>query len=390
MGEVVIADAKRTPHGALLGQFEHVAAVDLGATAVHAVLEHTEVSPDAVDWVNMGHSIQAGTGQVPARQAALKAGVPEDVPATTVNEASGSGLRAITQAVDRIHAGRNSAVVAGGMESMSNAPYMLPDYRHGKKHGDSKVVDLMVRDALWDMLYDAHMGRLTEDLVSRYDVSREAQDRYSLESHENAVTAIENKLFMEEIVPVPVNEETVGTDEGPRPDTSMDKLAELKPFFKDAEDGGTVTAGNASDLSDGAAATLVTTREEAQSLDTNPLASVVDYTVSYTDAKWFPLAVEDAVKNLLQRNEVTVADVDVFEINEAFAAHMVHFMDELGVPRDKLNVRGGAVALGHPIGASGGILTTTVTHTMKDEGYQYGVVGMCVGGGGGIAMLLRR
>ncbi len=287
MVEIVIADAKRTPHGKLLGQFTNVSAVELGGTAINGLLHATNLPHDAVDYVVMGHSIQAGCGQVPARQAALKAGLPDDTPATTVNEASGSGLRAILTAVDRIHAGRNEFVVAGGMESMSNAPYLLPEFRNGRKHGNSEVVDSMVRDALWDMPYQAHMGSLTEDLVERFNISREAQDQYALESQRRAVESVENGVFEEEVTPVNVDGEERSADEGPRPDTSMEKLSQLEPFFKPAAEGGTVTAGNASDLSDGAAATLVTSKEAAESHGLDALAHIVDYSVAYRDTKWF-------------------------------------------------------------------------------------------------------
>ncbi len=387
MTEIVIADAKRTPHGALLGQLQDISGPGLGATAVRGLLDSSEVAPGAVDHVVMGNSIAAGLGQVPARQAAYNGGVPDDVPATTVNEASGSGLRAILTGVDRIYAGQADTVIAGGLESMSNAPFLVPEMRQGHRWGDTEMVDSMVRDALWDMFYEAHMGELTEEFVDRFDIAREAQDEYALRSQERAVDSVENGVFDTEIVPVPIGDEDREEDEGPRPDTDMDQLSSLDPVF---DEDGTVTAGNASDLSDGAAATLVTTQEQAAAQGIDPMARVVDYAVSYMDPKWFPLAIEDAVQHLLEQNSMTVDDIDLFEINEAFACHMVHFQNELGVPDDKLNVRGGAVALGHPIGASGGILTTTLVHTMQDEGAEYGIVGMCVGGGGGIAMLVRR
>lgn len=387
MTEIVIADAKRTPHGKLLGQLSGFRGPELGATAVQGVLDSSGVSPKTVDHVIMGNSIAAGLGQVPARQAAYNGGVPDDVPATAVNEASGSGLRAIILGVDRIHSGRAETVVAGGLESMSNAPFILPDMRQGHRWGDTEIVDSMVRDALWDMFYDAHMGELTEEFVDRFDISREEQDEYALRSQERAVKSRENGLFGEEMAPVTSDDEEFTEDEGPRPDTDMEQLSALDPVFREE---GTITAGNASDLSDGAAATLLTTKEAAEEQGIDTFAHIVDYAVAYKDPKWFPLAIEEAVQELLEKNEMTVDDVHVFEINEAFAAHMTHFQDELDVPDDKLNVRGGAIALGHPIGASGGILTTTLVHTMQAENAEYGIVGMCVGGGGGIAMLVRR
>lgn len=387
MTEIVIADAKRTPHGKLLGQFSGVNGPQLGAVAISGLINDTSIDPAIVDHVIMGNSISAGLGQVPARQSAVNGGLPDETPATAVNEASGSGLRAILLGVDRIYSGNADTVVAGGLESMSNAPFLVPEMRRGHRWGDTEMVDSMVRDALWDMFYEAHMGELTEEFVDRFDISREDQDAYALRSQERAVHSADNGLFDEEIVSVKVNSEEFADDEGPRPDTDMDKLAALDPVFREE---GTVTAGNASDLSDGAAATLLMTDDAADEHGIDPVAHVVDYAVAYKDPKWFPLAIEEAVQNLLDANDMAVDDVEVYEINEAFAAHMTHFQNEVGVPDDKLNVRGGAIALGHPIGASGGILTTTLVHTMQGEGAEYGIVGMCVGGGGGIAMLVRR
>ncbi|MDY6789211.1 MAG: thiolase family protein [Candidatus Nanohaloarchaea archaeon] len=386
MEEIVILEGARTPHGAFLGNFKDLSAVDLGETALRGLLDRTDIKEE-IDYVAMGNSTQAGIGQVPGRQVAYKAGIPEEVPATTVNEASGSSLRALTLVADRIGAGRIECGIAGGMESMSNTPHVVKGIRQGKKFGNVEMIDSMIRDSLWDMNYDKHMGALTEELVEKYDISREEQDRYALQSHERAVNAVKEGLFEEEIVPVKVRDEEIVEDEGPRPDTSMEKLSDLDPVFKE---NGTVTAGNASDLSDGASAVAVASREFAQENGLKTKAVIEDYQVSYRDPKWFPLAIEDAVKKLIDRNGLEISDVDLFELNEAFAAHMVDFKQKLGIPYDKLNVRGGAVALGHPIGASGGILTTTLVHTMEEKDAKYGIVGMCVGGGGGIAVLLRR
>ncbi len=386
MKEVVIIDGARTPHGAFLGNFKDIGAVELGQTALEGLMKRTHLEED-VEYVSIGNSTQAGIGQVPGRQAAYRAGIPEEVPATTVNEASGSSLRALTLVVDRIKAGRIECGVAGGLESMSNAPYLVEDMRQGKKFGNVEMVDSMIRDSLWDMNYQKHMGTLTEELVDEYDISREEQDYYALQSHERAVEAVEKGKFEEEIVAVEVDGKEIAEDQGPRPDTDMDKLSDLNPVFK--EDG-TVTAGNASDLSDGASAVALASKEFAEEKGIEPMAVVEDYQVSYKDPKWFPLAIEDAVEELMERNDLEVEDVDLFELNEAFAAHMVDFKEKLDIPYEKLNVRGGAIALGHPIGASGGILTTTLVYTMQDRDAKYGIVGMCVGGGGGIAVLLRK
>jgi acetyl-CoA C-acetyltransferase len=385
--DIVIVDGARTPHGSFLGGLADVSAVELGATAVEGLLDRTGVGGDAVDWVALGNAVQAGVGQVPARQAALRGGVPDDVPATTVNEASGSGLRAVALAADRVRAGRVRVAVAGGMESMSNAPYLVPDLRRGRRHGDASLVDAMIRDSLWDLGYDAHMGELTEDLAERFDVGRAAQDEYAAGSHRRAVEAVESGAFDDELVPVATGDGEVAEDEGPRPDTDADRLAALDPAFRDD---GTITAGNASDLSDGAGCVLVADADAASDAGLDPMARLVDYAVAYRDPRWFGMAVGDAVERLLDANDLAVDDVGIFELNEAFAAQMVYVGDRLGIPRGKLNPLGGAVALGHPIGASGGILATTLLYAMRDADADRGVIGMSVGGGGGIAALLER
>ena len=387
MTDVVLVDGARTPHGSFLGALADVPAVELGATAVRGVTERTAIDEAAIDWLALGNAVQAGVGQVPARQVGVVADLPDDLPATTINEASGSGARAIALATDRIAAGRASVAVAGGTESMSNAPYLSPDARRGKRLGDATLVDALIRDSLWDMQYDAHMGELTEDLAERFDISRAAQDEYALASHERAADAVESGRFDDELVAVETDDGMVEHDEGPRPDTSLEALGDLPTPFRDD---GTITPGNASDLSDGAGCVLLADADVAETADLDPLAHVVDYAVAYRDPKWFGMSVGDAVESLLDDNDCPVEDVDVFELNEAFAAQMVYVRDRLGIPMEKLNPRGGAVALGHPIGASGGILTVTLAHAMVDEDATYGVVGMSVGGGGGIAMLLRR
>jgi acetyl-CoA C-acetyltransferase len=387
MSNVVLLAAARTPHGRLLGPLADVEAVTLGRVALGGLIERAPLAAGQVDWVGLGNAIQAGLGQVPARQVVVGSDLPNSTPATTVNEASGSGLRAVAMAADRIETGRVDAAVAGGMESMSNAPYLVPGMRKGRRHGDATLVDSMIHDALWDRQYDAHMGELTEELAQRFDISRDAQDAYALESHRRAVDAREKGAFDAELVEVPVDDDVVTDDDGPRPDTSLDRLAGLDPAFSPD---GTITAGNASDLSDGAGCVLLASEQVAADAGAEPLARVVDYAVVYRDPKWFGMAAADAVQRLLRVNDLSVEDVDVFELNEAFAAQMVYVRDRLGIPADRLNPRGGAIALGHPIGASGGILTTTLAHTLADTDATRGVVGMSVGGGGGIAMLLER
>ncbi|MDG5820919.1 thiolase family protein [Natronococcus sp. A-GB7] len=385
-GEIVVVDGARTPHGTLLGSLADVEAVELGRTALDGLLERTTVSGEEIDWVALGNAIQAGIGQVPGRQAVVESDLPNETPTTTVNEASGSGLRAIALAVDRIAAGRAEFAVAGGFESMTNAPWILPDYRTGRRHGDATLKDSMIMDSLWDVNLDVHMGEITERLVDREGVPREAQDEYALESHRLAAEAIESGAFDDEVVPVEAGGETIDTDEGPRPDSTLADLAELPTSFR--EDG-TITPGNASKLSDGAGAVLLADADVAADRGLEPMATVADYELVYRDPDEFNEAVGDVVASLLERNALEADDVDAFWINEAFAAQSVYVMDRLGVPRERMNPRGGAVAFGHPIGASGGMLATSLAYQLRDEGLERGLVGMSVGGGGAIMALLE-
>jgi len=387
MTDVVIVDGSRTAHGAMLGALSDVRAPDLGATVLEDLIDRSGVEPEDLDWVGLGNAVQAGVGQVPARQAVARAGLPEDTPATTVNEASGSGLRAIMLAADRIAAGRADIAVGGGMESMSNAPYLLREHREGRRHGNTELVDSMIFDALWDVGYDTHMGELTERLADAHDISREQQDRYALRSNRHAAESIEEGRFDEEVVPVEVGDRLVTTDEGPRADTSLDRLAQLPPAFR--EDG-SITPGNASKLADGAGGVILASAEAAREHGLGPMVHVEDYAVAYRDPAEFSQAVGDAIERLLDRNDLAVDDVDHYEVNEAFAAQTVYVRDRLGISEERLNPLGGAVALGHPIGASGGILTTTIAHAMVREDHDYGVVGMSVGGGGAVMALLSR
>ena len=387
MTDVVIVDGSRTAHGAMLGSLSDVRAPELGATVLEDLIDRSGVEPGDLDWVGLGNAVQAGVGQVPARQAVTRAGLPQDTPATTVNEASGSGLRAITLAADRIAAGRADIAVGGGMESMSNAPYLLRELREGQRHGNTELVDSMIFDALWDVGYDAHMGELTERLAETHDIAREQQDRYALRSNHHAAESIEEGRFDDEIVPVEVGDRLVTTDEGPRADTSLDRLGQPPPAFRE---GGTITPGNASKLADGAGGVVLASAEAAREHGLGPMVHVEDYAVAYRDPAEFSQAIGDAIETLLDRNDLAVDDVDHYEVNEAFAAQTVYVRDRLGIPEERLNPLGGAVALGHPIGASGGILTTTIAHAMVREDHDYGVVGMSVGGGGAVIALLSR
>jgi len=385
--DVVLVDGARTPHGTLLGSLANVEPVELGRTAVDGLLERVAVDRDAIDWVGLGNAIQAGIGQVPGRQVVVESRLPNETRATTINEASGSGLSAIVLAADRIAAGRAELAIAGGFESMTNAPWILPDYRSGRRYGDVELKDSMLLDSLWDVTLDVHMGEITEGLVDREGISREAQDEYALESHRRAADAIESGAFDDEIVPVEANGETVDEDQGPRPDSTLSDLAALPtPFRED----GTITPGNASKLSDGAGAVLLTDAETAADRDLEPMARLADYATAYRDPDRFNEAVGDAVEKLLERNDLAVADVDAYWINEAFAAQAVYVMDRVGIPREKTNPQGGAVAFGHPIGASGGMLAASLAYQIRDDpDVERGLVGMSIGGGGGIVGLLE-
>ncbi|MBX0302868.1 thiolase family protein [Haloarcula salinisoli] len=401
MTDVVVVDGARTAHGELLGSLAGKTATELGLTVTEGLLERSGIGPDLIDWVCLGNCVQAGVGQVPARQVVVDSDLPDSCPATTTNEASGSGLRAITNAIDRIETGRVGVAIAGGMESMSNAPYLVREMRGGRRHGNTTLVDSMIYDALWDVNYDAHMGTLTDRIAAEFDIGRAQQDEYAQRSNQRAGEAIESGAFEQEIVPVEVSgasetrradgeavsDHLVTEDEGPRPETTAEDLTALPPAFGDD---GTITAGNASKLSDGAGAVLLADAEAANAAGVGPMAHVEEYAVAYRDPAEFSLAVCDALRALFERADIGVADVDHFELNEAFAAQMVYVADELDIPAAKHNPLGGAVALGHPIGASGGILTTTLVYAMEHGDLDRGVVAMSVGGGGALAMSLTR
>ncbi len=388
MSEIVIVDGTRTPHGMLLESLADVDAVELGRTAVDGLLDRVDIDAETVDWVSLGNAIQAGTGQVPARQVVIESSLPNDTQVTTINEASGSGLRAITLGFDRIAAGRASFVVAGGFESMTNAPWILPDYRKGRRYGDATIRDSMILDSLWDMNLDIHMGEITERLVDRegdeFDLSREAQDSYALESHRLADEAIDAGVFDDEIVPVETPHGSVDTDEGPRPDSTLEDLAGLPTVFRTD---GTITAANASKLSDGAGVVLMADRTVADEHGLDAMASIEDYQLVYREPDEFNEAVGDCLETLLDANDIEADDIGAFWINEAFAAQSVYVMERFGIPRDAMNPYGGAIAFGHPIGASGGMLAASVAYQLYHDGIEHAIMGMSVGGGGAILSL---
>ncbi len=388
---VIIAGA-RTPIGRFRGSLAGFDAVDLGAIAIRAALDRSGVSPGQVEYVIMGHVIQAGTGQITARQAAVGAGIPKEVPAITVNKVCLSGLSAIAMADQMIRAGELEIVVAGGMESMTNAPYLVPKARDGSRMGDAALVDSMIHDGLWSSFHDHHMGEGT-DIVSReLGLGRADQDVWSERSHRRAIEAWDAGRLPEEVVPVEVPQRTgdpliFERDEGIRPDTSLESLAALKPAFT-AD--GTVTAGNASQISDGAAAVVVASEEAAARLELRPIASIEAYGMAagaYSSLQTVPaLAIEAALK----RAGLDVGDLGLVEINEAFAAVAIHASRMLGIGDDIVNVNGGAIALGHPIGASGARLVLTLAMEMRRRGVDVGAAALCGGGGQGDALIVRR
>ena len=390
--EAFLVSAVRTPIGKFLGSLASVPAPRLGATAIQAALERAGVRPDQVDEVVMGNVIQAGLGQAPARQAALFAGLPDTVPAFAVNKVCGSGLKAVMLAAQAVRAGDAHVVVAGGMESMSRAPYLLPSARAGFKYGDQKAVDSLVHDGLWCAFEDWPMGDAAEHTAATCGIPRGDQDRFAAESHRKAAAAWERGDFADEIVPVPVGSGpkavTVSRDEGVRPDSTAEVLAKLKPAFK--AEGGTVTAGNASQLSDGAAAVVVASGAAVEKHGLKPLARVVAYKTSGVAPKEMFVAPVSAVKGVLDAARLTLADIDLFELNEAFAAQMLACGKDLGLDEAKVNVSGGGIALGHPIGASGARVLATLVHALRRRNLRRGLASLCLGGGNAVAMVVER
>jgi len=389
--DAVILSGCRTAIGTFGGMFKDVSAVELGTVAVREAVRRSGVRPDQVDEVILGCILQAGLGMNPARQAALEAGLPDSVPATTVNKVCGSGLQSVMTAAQAIKAGDADIVVAGGTENMSRAPYLLPGARWGERLGNGKVVDHMIHEGLTDAFHDIHMGVTAENLVERYGISREDQDAFAAESQRRAEAAIKSGAFKDEIVPVTVpgkkGATQADTDEHPRPGTSAESLAKLKPAFKKD---GTVTAGNASGLNDGAAALVVARAERAQRLGLAPLARVVSYASAAVDPKVMGIGPVPAVRKALERASLGADAIDLFELNEAFAAQSLAVLRELKLDARKVNVLGGAIALGHPIGASGARILVTLLHALRARGLRYGVAALCIGGGQGVAMVVER
>jgi acetyl-CoA C-acetyltransferase len=391
MPEPFILSAARTPIGKYLGALAERSAPELGAVAVREALHRAQVPVEQVDEVIMGNVLQAGVGQNPARQAALEAGLPDTVAAFTVNKVCGSGLKAVMLAAQAIRANDGQLIVAGGMESMSRAPYLLFGARAGWKFGDQKVVDSMLHDGLWCAFEDWHMGEAAEHIASKCGISRADQDRFSAQSHRRAVAASEQGAFAREIVPVTVGtgpkSKTVARDEGMRPETSVETLSRLKPAFRE---GGTVTAGNASLLSDGAAAVVVASGKAAERLGARPLARIIAYATSGIAPKDIFLAPVQAVRLVLEKAGLKASDIDLFELNEAFAAQMLACSGELKLDESRVNVSGGAIALGHPIGASGARVLVTLLYALEQRGLRRGLAALCLGGGNAVALVIER
>jgi acetyl-CoA C-acetyltransferase len=391
MARTLIAGAVRTPIGRFLGALKGLSATDLGARAVRETLRRTGIPPEAVGEVIMGNVVQAGLGQNPARQAALRGGLPTKVGALTVNKVCGSGLKSVSLATQAVMLGDHEVVVAGGMESMSNAPYLLTRAREGYRMGNDQILDSMIIDGLWDVYENYHMGCTGENVARKYDISRRAQDEYAAASHRKAIAAMDAGKFKAEIVPVSIPQKkgdpvVLDTDEGPRRDTSAETLARLKPAFKPD---GTVTAGNAPGVNDGASAMVVLSEAAAAKYSVKPQAEVMAYATSGLDPAWVMMAPVEAVETVLKKTGWKREDVDLYELNEAFSVQAVAVIRELKLPPDRVNVHGGAVALGHPIGASGARILTTLLHALADRGGKKGIAALCLGGGNAVAMAVR-
>jgi len=391
--QAVILSAARTPTGKFQGALKGFTAPELAAIAIKEAVKRANVEPAAVDEVIMGCVVPAGIGQAPARQAALKAGLPPEVSALTVNMVCGSGLRAVALASQAVQLGDSEVVVAGGMESMSNIPYAMPGARDGYRMGNQSVVDLMIQDGLWCPFENWHMGNTGEIVAEKYEITREEQDEYAFGSHRKAAEAQAAGRFKDEIIPVEIPQKkgepvVLDYDEPVRPDTTIEGLAKLKPAFK--KDGGTVTAGNAPGVNDGASALVITTAEKAKELGVEPLGRVVASATSGIEPKLIMMAPVQGVLNVLQKAGWNMADVDLFELNEAFSVQALGVMMELGLDKEKVNVNGGAVALGHAIGNSGGRVLTTLLHEMKRRGAKKGIAALCLGGGNSVAMAVER
>jgi acetyl-CoA C-acetyltransferase len=391
MKDSVILSAIRTPIGKFQGSLKSFSAPELGALVVRGSLERAGLDANQIDEVIMGCVLQAGLGQNPARQAALKAGLPPSVAALTVNKVCGSGLKSVMLAAQAIALGDASAIIAGGMESMTNAPYLLPKAREGYRLGNGEIIDSMVHDGLRCAFDNWHMGETGEVVADEYSISREQQDSFAYASHEKALAAAESGRFRDEILPVNIPQKKgealiFATDEGPRAETTVESLARLRPAFRS---GGSVTAGNASTINDGAAAVVVTSTDVAKAVDRTPLARIVAQATSGIEPKFVMMAPVEAVRKVASKAGWKLADVDLFELNEAFSSQAVAVVNQLEIGFERVNVNGGAVALGHPIGSSGTRVLVTLLHELKRRNARRGIASLCLGGGNAVALAVE-
>lgn len=392
LNDVVIVSAVRTAIGSFQGSLKDVPATTLGAIVIKEALRRAGIQPDQVDEVIMGNVLQAGLGQNPARQAAIEAGLPKTVPAMTINKVCGSGLKTVHLASQAVAVGEADIVVAGGFENMSQAPYLLKNARSGFKMGNQNLIDSMIHDGLWCAFNDYHMGVTAENLASQYHITRQEQDEFAARSQARAAKAIEEGKFKDEIVPVEIPQRKgdpiiFDADEFVRPGTTVEKLSALRPAFKKD---GTVTAGNASGINDGAAAVVVMSKKKAEELGIKPLASIVANAAVGVDPAIMGIGPAEAVRKALKKADLTLDQIDLIEANEAFAAQSIAVDRELHFDSDKLNVNGGAIALGHPIGASGTRILVTLLHEMQKRDVKYGLATLCIGGGQGVATIIQR
>lgn len=389
---IAIVGAARTPIGSFGGCFKSLSSVDLGTVAVKAALERSKVSPEAVQEMIMGSIFQAGVGPNPARSISVKSGIPYSVPSMTINKLCGSGLKSIELGAEAIACGQSDVIVAGGMESMSNIPYILQTARWGERMGHGKMIDIMLHDGLWDCFYDCHMGITAENLAEKYHITRKEQDEYSALTQQRCKQAQDQGAFKDEICPVEVPQRKgspliIDKDEYPKPDTTAEKLGMLKPAFKKD---GTVTPGNASGINDGGAAVVLAGEKAVQAHGLKPLAYIRGFASAGVDPKIMGIGPAPAIQKLLERTKKTLKDIDLLEVNEAFAAQVLAVERELKWDREKVNVNGGAIALGHPVGASGTRVLITLINEMKRRKLRWGIVALCIGGGMGIAALIER
>ncbi|WP_097026582.1 acetyl-CoA C-acetyltransferase [Clostridium peptidivorans] len=392
MKEVVIVSAVRTALGSFGGGLKDVPAVELGATVIKEAVKRAGIKPEDVQEVIMGNVLQAGLGQNPARQAVIKSGLPQEVPAFSINKVCGSGLRAVSLAAQMIKAGDADVIIAGGMENMSRAPYVLNDARWGQRMGNGQLVDEMITDGLWDAFNQYHMGMTAENIAEKWGLTREEQDQFALSSQLKAEAAIKEGRFKDEIVPVVIPQrkgepKVFDTDEFPKFGSTIEKLGKLRPAFRKD---GTVTAGNASGINDGAAAFVVMSAEKAQELGLTPLAKITSYGSAGLDPAIMGYGPFHATKVALEKANVAVEDLDLIEANEAFAAQSIAVAKDLGFDMEKVNVNGGAIALGHPIGASGARILVSLIHEMQRRDAKKGLATLCIGGGMGTALIVER